>query len=262
VEHVVTTYPNFPGKHRLDAYVNPQDTIEYARVHGDLAGYRPLKGIIMTYQRSLLEHILATEHIGADESRGFRGIVTLPSANHDIGVLGGFGFGAPVASFLLENFIALGTTRFISIGTAGGLWPGCRAGDVVLCERAIRDEGVSHHYLPSAKFAEASPMLTARLEDQLVDAEISFTKGCSWTIDTPFRESVDEAQQYQREGVLCVEMEAAALFTVAAFRSVALASAFVISDLLDDEEWRPQMKDDATTGGLNRLYDVALATLL
>jgi uridine phosphorylase len=161
----------------------------------------------------------------------------------------------------LENFIALGTTQFISIGTAGGLQRGCRAGDLMLCDRAISDEGVSHHYLPSSKYADASEVLTSRLSQELERTGVAFTRGCSWTIDTPYRESIDEARQYQREGVLCVEMEAAALFTVAAFRSVEMACAFVISDLLDAEEWQPHMKHEATTNGLNGLYEVALRTL-
>ncbi len=217
---------------------------------------------MFTYQPSLLEHVYTSERLDpAASERGFRGILTLPSTNHEVGVLGGFGFGAPVASYLLENFIALGTTRFISIGTAGGLQPGCRAGDVVLCDTAIRDEGVSHHYVASVKYAEASETLTAKLARELRRADLTFSTGCSWTIDTPYRESVDEATQYTREGVICVEMEAAALFTVASFRSVQIASAFVISDLLDAERWQPQMRHDATTEGLNRLYDVALETL-
>jgi uridine phosphorylase len=256
------SYPNFPGKHRLRAFVNPKDTIAYVRAQGDLDDYRPLRGVIFTYQRSILDHVSTSERLDAAAAhRGFRGILTLPSTDHEIGVLGGFGFGAPVAAFLLENFIALGTTRFLSIGTAGGLQPGCRAGDLVLCDRSIRDEGVSHHYAPSAKYAEASEPLTAELAQELSRARLPYTTGCSWTIDTPYRESVDEARQYRGEGVLCVEMEAAALFTVAVFRSVQMASAFVISDLLDSEDWDPQMRHHATTASLNRLYDVALETL-
>jgi uridine phosphorylase len=259
---VVASYPNFPGKHRLDAYVDPADTIEYVRAHGDLEGYEELRGIILTYQRSVLEHAYDSEQLDPQRTpRGFRGIVTLPSTNHEIGVLGGFGFGAPVATFLLENFIALGTTRFISIGTAGGLQPGGRAGDVVLCDRAIRDEGVSHHYAPSAKYAEPSNALMSRLGRELERAQIAYRSGSSWTIDTPYRESIDEARQYQREGVLCVEMEAAALFTVAAFRAVEVACAFAISDLLDAEEWQPHMRHEATGESLNRLYHVALRSL-
>ncbi len=258
----VISYPNFPGKHRLSAFRDPKDSIDYARAHGDLGEFQTLRGIIFTYQPSLLEHVYAAERLDpASSERGFRGILTLPSANHEVGVLGGFGFGAPVATYLLENFIALGTTKFISIGTAGGLQPGCRAGDVVLCDTAIRDEGVSHHYVASAKYAKAADTLTAKLAQELRRADLTFSTGCSWTIDTPYRESVDEANQYRREGVICVEMEAAALFTVASFRSVQIASAFVISDLLDAEKWEPQMRFDATTEGLNCLYDVALETL-
>jgi uridine phosphorylase len=187
--------------------------------------------------------------------------VTLPSTDHEVGVLGGFGFGAPVATFLLENFIALGTTKFISIGTAGGLQPGCQAGELVLCDRAIRDEGVSHHYAPSSKYAAPSDVLTSQLGSALQRAGLSFSRGCSWTIDTPYRESIDEARHYQAEGVLCVEMEAAALFTVGAFRSVQVASAFAISDLLDADEWQPHMKHEATEAGLTRLFEAALSAL-
>jgi uridine phosphorylase len=257
-----SSYPNFPGKHGLRAFVDPMDTIEYARAHGDLDQYATLRGIVLTYQRSILEYVYESEELDpATTEKGYRGILTLPSTDHEVGVLGGFGFGAPVATFLLENFIALGTTRFVSIGTAGGLQPGSQAGDLVLCDKSIRDEGVSHHYLPSAKYAKASETLTSELAHQLGRADLTFTRGCSWTIDTPYRESVDEARQYQSEGVLCVEMEAAALFTVAAFRSVEVASAFVVSDLLDAEEWDPQMRHDATTAGLNHLYEVARNTL-
>jgi uridine phosphorylase len=259
---MASSYPNFPGKHELTAYVSPKDTIEYVRKHGDLEGYNQLKGVLFTYQSSVFEYLCHSEGFGASPPRGFRGIVTLPSTNHEIGVLSGVGFGAPIASVLLENFVALGTTQYLSIGTAGGLSPGCQAGDTVLCDRAIRDEGVSHHYLPSAKFAEPSEALTSRFHCELELADVAFTRGCSWTIDTPYRESVDETRQYQQEGVLCVEMEAAALFSVAQFRSVEIASAFVISDLLDSEEWDPQMKHEATTSSLNRLYDVALRTLI
>jgi uridine phosphorylase len=259
---VVSGYPNFAGKHRLGAFVNPSDTIDYVRAHGDLDGYRELKGIIVTYQRSVLQHVFAREQLDERRTvRGFRGIVTLPSTDHEIGVLGGFGFGAPVATFLLENFIALGTTKFISIGTAGGLQPGCRAGELVLCDRAIRDEGVSHHYALSAKYAAPSDVLTSQLGSALHGAGLSFSRGCSWTIDTPYRESVDEARQYQAEGVLCVEMEAAALFTVGAFRSVQVASAFAISDLLDADEWQPHMKHEATEAGLTDLFEAALSAL-
>jgi len=167
-----------------------------------------------------------------------------------------------VTALLMEDFIALGTSKFISIGTAGGLQGNSHVGDIVLCNRAIRDEGVSHHYVPPGKYAEPSADLTGRLADEFGRAGVHFSTGCTWTIDTPYRETVEEARLYQQEGVACVEMEAAGIFSVAACRSVQVASAFVISDLLKDAVWEPQMRSERTIAGLCTLYNVAVAALL
>jgi uridine phosphorylase len=258
-----STYPNVPGKHAFDAFFHPEDNIAYVRESGLLNGFEPPEGIVICYQPQVLEYSRAVEDLGAVPSNPtFRGIFTLPSTNYRVGVLGGFGFGSPVASLLMEEFIALGTSKFISIGTAGGLQKTCRVGDIVLCERAIRDEGVSHHYVPPGKYAWASPELTKSVADEFARRGIAHATGCAWTIDTPYRETVEEARHYQKEGVACVEMEAAALFSVALCRSVQISSAFVISDLLADAVWEPQMRSERTIAGLHTLYGAAVAALL
>jgi uridine phosphorylase len=89
----------------------------------------------------------------------------------------------------------------------------------------------------------------------------TYQTGTSWTIDAPYRETVAEVRHYQAEGVLCVEMEAAALFAVASVRGVHLASAFVISDSLADLEWNPQFHGDEVQAGLVTLYEAAVAAL-
>ena len=255
------TYPNLPGKHALEALFHPEDNVAYAREDGLLEGYQAPEGIILCYQRSVLEHSHTTE-ASAPLVPLHRGLYTLPSTDHRIGVLGGFGFGAPVATLLMEDFIALGTRKFISFGTAGGLQQGRRVGDIVLCKRAIRDEGVSHHYVQPGKYAHASVDLSNKLADEFERRGISHTAGCAWTIDTPYRETLEEVRQYREEGVECVEMEAAAVFSVAACRSVEAASAFVVSDLLVDDVWEPQMRSERTVAGLRTLYDAAVAALM
>jgi uridine phosphorylase len=257
-----STYPNVPGKHAFDALFHPEDNVAYARASGVLDGFEPPEGIVVCYQRSVLEHSRAIEDLAdAPAPRSHRGLYTLPSTDHRVGVLGGFGFGSPVATLFMEDFIALGATKFISIGTAGGLQRDSRVGDIVVCNRAIRDEGVSHHYLPPGKFAEPTVELTGRLASEFAERSVEFTTGCAWTSDTPYRETLEEIRQYQEEGVACVEMEAAALFSVAQSRSVQVASAFVISDLLVDDVWEPQMRSEKTAAGLRILYDAAVAVL-
>ena len=256
------SYPNFADKHEHEAFFNPSDFVAYLRKLGRLDGYRAPIGIVFCYQRSLLHHVLAAEGIAHPEPRPiYQGMVTLPSTDHRVGILGGFGIGGPAAAGALEDLIALGTTRFISVGTAGSLQRACGVGHTIVCQRAVRDEGVSHHYLPHALYAGASPSLTGELTAELDRRGIGYTAGASWTIDTPYRETVAEARHYQAEGVLCVEMEAAALFSVGSYRSVDVASAFVVSDSLAELVWDPQFHSDATAHALIDLYQAAVAVL-
>ena len=155
----------------------------------------------------------------------------------------------------------MGTGAFVSVGTAGSLQRDLNIGDVVLCEAAIRDEGVSHHYLPPAKLAPAPAGLTSALGAALRQAGVPFRAGTSWTIDTPYRETVAEARHYQAEGVLCVEMEAAALFAVAEVRGLQVASAFAISDSLADLVWNPQFHGPAVQACLITLFGAAVSAL-
>ena len=61
--------------------------------------------------------------------------------------------------------------------------------------------------------------------------------------------------------MLCVEMEAAALFAVAEGRGLRIASAFVISDSLADLVWNPQFHTPQVEAGLITLYQAAVAAL-
>jgi uridine phosphorylase len=185
----------------------------------------------------------------------------LPSTDGRVGLLGQFGIGAPAAAAALEELAAAGTPAFVSVGTAGSLQQDLTVGDLVLCRAAIRDEGVSHHYLPPAKLATAPAAMSAALAAAMGDAGIGFRTGTSWTIDTPYRETVAEARHYQGEGVLCVEMEAAALFAVAQVRGLQVASAFVISDSLADLVWNPQFHGKEVETGLVTLYHAAVSAL-
>jgi uridine phosphorylase len=258
----VTSYPNFPGKHAEEAIFSPTDFAAYQQRIGALRDYQPPVGIMLCYQRSLYLHVLRAEGLKAPERRGaLHRVLALPSTGGRIGLLGQVGIGAPAAAAAVEDLAAMGTPAFVSVGSAGSLQRDLNVGDLVLCESAIRDEGVSHHYLPAAKLAKATPDLTAALAAGLRQAGATFRNGTSWTIDTPYRETVAEARHYQAEGVLCVEMEAAALFAVAEVRGLRIASAFVISDCLADLVWNPQFHAPQVEAGLITLYQAALAAL-
>lgn len=191
----------------------------------------------------------------------FLDLHTFDATDGTVGVIGGFGIGAPAATSVLESLIAIGVRRFVSMGTAGSLTAELDTGDVVVCDRAVRDEGVSHHYQPHTLWAEPSEVLTDRLHKHLDDAGLEPTSGSAWTIDAPFRETVAEARHYAGFGVAVVEMEAAALFTVGRHRGVEIASAFAISDSLADGEWVPQFGHPRLAENLLRMVPAAVDAL-
>jgi uridine phosphorylase len=201
-------YPNFAGKHELEAIFSPAEVVASLKGHGDLLDP---DAVILTYQRSLLDELEAR---GVQPAGGYpgpwRSLWFTGSRARKIAVAGGFGIGAPAAVTVLEELIALGAREFISIGEAGCLQPRCAFGEAIVCTGAIRDEGVSHHYAPTERFAWPSEGLTTRLTEALTAGGTAPKTGLTWTIDAPYRETAAEARSYQAEGVLCVEMEAAA----------------------------------------------------
>jgi nucleoside phosphorylase len=254
------SYPNFAGKHAGPALFTATDFVAYLRQVGALDQGEAPGGVVLCYQRSLYDHVLRAEGLKPPRRGDFP--LALPSTDGKVGLIGQFGIGAPAATAILEQLAALGTSAVVSVGTAGSLQRNLEPGDLVLCQAAIRDEGVSHHYLPPARLATAQAEMTAALGTALRESGLAFRPGVSWTIDAPYRETVAEARHYQAEGVLCVEMEAAALFAVAEVRGLRLASAFVISDSLAELVWSPRFHDPSVQAGLIGLYQAAVATLM
>lgn len=146
------------------------------------------------------------------------------------------GIGAPMTSIAVEELVVQGAREFLILGTAGGIATS-RPGGLVLYTKALRDEGVSHHYLPNSRYAVPDRGLVSGLREAMKKHGISFHSGPSWTIDAPYRESKRELTQYAKEGILTVEMEAAALFAVAKVVGARAAAVFMVSDMLTEDGW-------------------------
>ena len=255
-------YPNFPDKHLATPLVTPQRFLEYARASGCLEGFEPPKGVLLIYKRSLMASLVES-HAAQEETRipQLTSAYRLPRTGGAVGLLGDFGIGGPVVSILVEEHAALDVRYFFSLGLAGGLQSDGRIGDIVLCTRAIRDEGVSHHYLAADVEAMPSRHFTEAIARELSRRGVAFQRGATWTIDTPYRETVDEVRHYRAAGVLTVEMEAAALFAVASVRGVEAASAFVLSDLLGETDWTPDFGAEFLDAQLRLIADAAIQVI-
>jgi len=175
----------------------------------------------------------------------------------DIGIVRMTGIGSPHAASIMEELIALGGKQFLNIGTAGGL----KHRGVFLCDRTLRDEGTSSHYLKSGKFSYPDRNLTARIGKSIKSKGLEYFIGTTWTTDTPYRETRAEVKEYAKQGISTVDMESAALFAVAKYRKVKIAAAFVVSDLLCGGKWRPMFKDAQIQETLDLLVEAAVDCL-
>ena len=88
----------------------------------------------------------------------------------------------------------------------------------VLIDRALRDEGTSFHYLPPHAAAAADPALAAAAFAAAAATGLPVHRGLAWTTDAPYRETEAAIAAARAQGVLAVEMEAAALYAFGAAR--------------------------------------------
>lgn len=131
----------------------------------------------------------------------------------------GTAVGASFAVLVAEQLFASGCRCLISITSAGQITP---VGDpppyFVLIERALRDEGTSYHYLPPSDYTSLQPRLRERLARAFDGLFIPVHFGAAWTTDAPYRETEHAIESARAEGILAVEMEAAALYALAEAR--------------------------------------------
>jgi len=245
-------FPNFKGKHLEEALFHPEEFIKYKQI--DRAGLP--KKYIFIYDSKLLSRLIRKYDLKPEPVLN-RVLAHVRSySNHGIGLIRMTGIGSPHVVTVFEELIALGGKRFLSLGTAGGL----QKEGIFLCERAIRDEGTSSHYEAHEKYSYSDKSLTDKLGKSLDKLGIKFQRATTWTIDAPYRETKAEINQYRKEGVATVEMEASALFAVAKLRKVKIASAFVVSDVLG-EKWDPKFHTLNLKQSLNKLVEAGFDCL-
>ena len=144
------SYPNVPDKHAdpVSLYT-PADFLGWAQRAGWDPGPLPV-GVVFTFQPFVTNFL-------ADHPERFVENFTLAPSNarvfltNDDDALVGVSCLNPGATTMvsqIENLLYLGDTRrFVTIGTAGALVPDIRIADTCVLTAAVRDDGISQHYL-------------------------------------------------------------------------------------------------------------------
>jgi uridine phosphorylase len=144
--------------------------------------------------------------------------------------------GSAAAGGLLEELIALGIKRVIACGSSG-LVGDFDAKKFLLVDKAIRDEGLSYHYMEPSVYVETNSVLNETLKKSLITRGVSFEQGITWTTDAFYRETKSRIDVRKKQGAIAVEMECAGLCAVAKFRNIAFSQLLYFSDVLDQEVW-------------------------
>jgi len=156
--------------------------------------------------------------------------------------------GAPYAVMVVEKLIALGAKRILFFGWCGSLQQDLPVGGFLVPDRAISEEGTSAHYPVGSPCPRPSGRVLGAIEESLVECSVPFQRGAVWTTDAPYRETGEKVVLFQGQGVLGVEMEVSALFTVAAFRQIDMGALLVVSDDLSSLRWKPGITSTAFKG--------------
>ena len=162
------------------------------------------------------------------------------------------GIGGPSTAIAVEELVAIGADTFIRVGTCGGINLKVIGGDCVVATGAVRFEGTSREYAPiefpavadfdvATALMEAASELNLRCHAGVVQCKDSFY-GQHSPHRMPVARLLDERwEAWKRLGVLASEMEAAALYTVAAALDV---RAGTVLNVIWNQERKAEGLDD------------------
>lgn len=230
--------PNYGDKYGSPAVFSPDEAVDAAA--DGLPDLPP--AIVLGYQEELTEAVRAR----AGDPVGIVGSQYCLPISEAVGYVPvhEWGVGAPITATVTENVVAAGATTVVMLGGCACLQPDVPADAAVLPTESIRDEGVSHHYLPAEEPVTPDISLVDVLDESLSAAGFDTRRGPTWTTSAMYRETVAEVESYREQGVVSLCMESAALWAVCEYRDVDAATVHEVGDYLAPDEWTPSVEED------------------
>lgn len=144
----------------------------------------------------------------------------------------GTGMGVPsIGIYVNELITEYGCKNLIRIGTAGSLQKDIRVRDVVIAMSSSTNSAINKIRFHGMDYAPtASPKLFLKVYEEAVKKGLAVKAGNVLTSDTFYDDEPDTWKLWAKFGVLCVEMESAQLYTLAAKYGVHALAVLTISD--------------------------------
>lgn len=204
--------------------------------------YKPLpEKLIITFFHEAVDRLLERGEITLYQTiKGENHHHMYLFTEHDVAIVKG-AIGSAACAGFYEEYIALGAKDIIFCGGAGALDARLNVGTLMIVESAIRDEGLSYHYLKPSRTVEADKTNVKKIEHFLTNEHIPYIKGMVWTTDAFYRETKNKIKARKEEGALMVDMEQAGLLAVSRFRGVSYGAILYAGDDLSQEIWDGRM---------------------
>ncbi|PSP89106.1 uridine phosphorylase [Halobacteriales archaeon QS_4_69_34] len=125
------------------------------------------------------------------------------------------GIGCPSAAVAVEELSRVGVSTLIRVGTTGALQPGIEIGDVVVATGAAKEEGTTRRYESDVLPAVPDYRVLSALVEAADAREEPVHVGPIATDDAFYAETDEYVDAWEAAGLLAVEMEAAAILSLA-----------------------------------------------
>lgn len=169
----------------------------------------------------------------------------------------GTGMGAPsISLYLHELFMDYQVQIAIRIGTCGAIQDEVNVGDLILPMTASTDSGINRRTTGGLDFAPHADF-TLLAKAQSLSTKVPVHVGGVASMDM-FYDSTDSTERLREHGVLALEMETSALYSLAARKKRRALSILTVTDHLNRDE---QMSALAREETLTDMVELSLHTI-
>jgi len=171
------------------------------------------------------------------------------------------GIGAPSAAIVVEELVRLGARNLLRVGSCGGYHPEMRLGDLVIATAAVPLVGVVGQLsggTPTAPVAHADLLVAAKSSAE--GAGVRHFAGPVVSTDLFYDPDPAPHKTWYPRGAIAVEMEAAAVFALAAMRN-ARAGCLLMVDTLWHGDEPSRIGEAEEREATDRMIGVALEAL-
>ncbi len=175
------------------------------------------------------------------------------------------GMGAPAAAIAIEELANIGAKVFIRTGSTGALQPEIDLGDLIIPNGAAKNEGTTRMYepvsvpaVPSFDVLVALVQAAEELKDRL---NFKYHVGIISTDDAFYAESQKFIKKLTSLGILSLDMESSAIFTVARLRKLRAGSILAASENFSRNIIIPEQTPEPLVEGWKKETQVALRAI-